>query len=76
MSYFFIIIDTIYENASNNICYIFENHNDYEIKVPIPVKYIKEITFILKEQKKTQNEIIIVLKIIFILNLLYKIIKY
>ena len=51
------IIDTIYENASA-LCNIIESHNDYEIKIPVPVKNIKEITFILKEKKKTQNEII------------------
>ena len=56
------IIDTIYENASNS-CNIIENHDYYEIKIPVPVKNIKEINFILKQRKKTQNEII---------NLLYK----
>ena len=51
------IIDTIYENASN-YCNIIENNNDYKIKIPVPVKNIKEINFILKEKKKTQVEII------------------
>ena len=52
------IIDTICENATNYKCNIIENHNDYEIKIPVPVKNLKEISFILKERKKTQNEII------------------
>ena len=52
------IIDTIYDNASNSSCIINENYNDYEIKIPVPVKNIKEISFILKEKKKTQTEII------------------
>ena len=52
------IIDTIYENTTNYICNINENHNNYEIKIPVPVKNIKEITFILKERIKTQKEII------------------
>ena len=51
------IIDTIYENASN-FCNIIESHNEYEIKIPVSVKNIKEIAFILKEKKKTQKEII------------------
>ena len=52
------IIDTIYDNASNFSCNINENYNDYEIKIPVPVKNIKEISFLLKEKKKTQTEII------------------
>ena len=52
------IIDTIYENTTNYTCNINENHNNYEIKIPVPVKNIKEITFILKERIKTQKEII------------------
>ena len=52
------IIDTIYENTTNYICNINENHNNYEIKIPVPVKNIKEISFILKERIKTQKEII------------------
>ena len=52
------IIDTIYDNASNFSCNINENYNDYEIKIPVPVKNIKEISFILKEKKKNQEEII------------------
>ena len=52
------LIDTIYENASNNNCNLIENHNDYEVKIPVPVKSIREISFILKEQKKSQSEII------------------
>jgi len=52
------IIDTIYENALNFSCNIVENYNYYELKIPVPVKSIKEISFILKERKKTQNEII------------------
>jgi hypothetical protein len=51
------IIDTICENASNS-CNILNKNNDYEIKIPVPVKNIKEITFILKEKKKNQKEII------------------
>ena len=51
------IIDTIYDNASNFSCNINENYNDYEIKIPVPVKNIKEISFLLKEKKKTQTEI-------------------
>ena len=51
------IIDTICENAANYKCNIIENHNDYEIKIPVPVKNLKEISFILKERKKTPNEI-------------------
>ena len=52
------IIDTICENVSNYKCNIMENHNDYEIKIPVPVKNIKEISFSLKEKKKTLEEII------------------
>ena len=52
------IIDTLYENAINFSCKIFEKDNDYELKIPVPIKNIKEITFILKEKKKTQKEII------------------
>ena len=52
------IIDTIYENAINFSCTIFERDNDYELKIQVPIKNIKEITFILKEKKKTQNDII------------------
>ena len=52
------VIDTIYENATNYTCNIFENQNDYEVKIPVPVKSIKEISFILKEKKKSQDEII------------------
>ena len=52
------LIDTIYENASNYTCNLVENHNHYEIKIPVPVKSIKEINFILKEKKKNQTEII------------------
>ena len=52
------IIDTIYENTSNYTCNISESKNDYEIKIPVPVKNIKEISFNLKEKKRSQNEII------------------
>ena len=52
------IIDTIYENAINFSCTIVEKDNDYELKIPVPIKNIKEIKFILKEKKKTQNDII------------------
>ena len=52
------IIDTIYDNAMNFSCNINENYNDYEIKIPVPVKNLKEINFVLKEKKKTQSEII------------------
>ena len=52
------IIDTIYDNASNFSCNINESYNDYEIKIPVPVKSVKEISFILKEKKKDQSEII------------------
>jgi hypothetical protein len=51
------IIDTICENASNS-CSILNKNNNYEIKISVPVKNIKEITFILKEKKKNQKEII------------------
>ena len=46
-------IDTITENISNYKCNIYESRNDYEIKIPVPVKSIKEFCFILKERKKT-----------------------
>ena len=52
------IIGTIYDNVSKNNCNIIENQSDYEIKIPVPVKNIREISFILKEQKKSQTEII------------------
>ena len=52
------IIDTIYENALNNTCIIIENGKEYEIKIPILVKSIKEISFIIRENKKEINEII------------------
>ena len=66
------IIDTIYENTTNYICNINENHNNYEIKIPVPVKNIKEITFILKERIKTQKEININSKKDFInINIIY-----
>ena len=52
------VIDTIYENATNYTCNIFENKNDYEVKIPVSVKSIKEISFILKEKMKSQDEII------------------
>ena len=39
-----MIIDTIYDNAMNFSCNINENYNDYEIKIPVPVKNLKEIT--------------------------------
>ena len=52
------IIDSIYENASSFSCTIHEKGKDYELKIPVPVKSIKEITFILKENEKHQNDII------------------
>ena len=52
------IIDTIYENALNNACIIIENEKGFEIKIPIPVKSIKQISFIIKENKKDTKEII------------------
>jgi hypothetical protein len=45
----------VYDNAMNFSCNINENYNDYEIKIPVPVKNIKEISFILKEKKKNQK---------------------
>lgn len=51
------IIDTLYENSEKN-CRISENNNTFEIKIPVPVKNIKEISFILKEKKKETKEII------------------
>ena len=52
------IIDTIFENALNNTCIIIENEKGYEIKIPILDKSIKEISFIIRENKKEINEII------------------
>ena len=52
------IIDSIYENASSFSSTIHEKEKDYELKIPVPVKSIKEITFILKENEKHQNDII------------------
>ena len=51
------IIDTIYDNASNSSCIINESFNDYEVKIPVPVKNIKEIRFILKGKEKTKKKI-------------------
>ena len=52
------IIDSIYENASSFSSTIHEKEKDYELKIPVPVKSIKEITFILKENEKQQKDII------------------
>ena len=52
------IIDSIYENASTFSCTIHEKGKDYELKIPVPVKSIKEITFILKENERRENDII------------------
>ena len=52
------IIDTICENTSKYSCNIIENNNFYQINIPVPVKNLKEISFILKERKKSQVEII------------------
>ena len=52
------IIDSIYENASIFSSTIHEKGKDYELKIPVPVKSIKEITFILKENERKQNDII------------------
>ena len=52
------VIDTIYQNAQNFSGRIYEINNDYEIKIPVPIKNIKEISFTLKERKKTPNEIL------------------
>ena len=52
------IIDSIYENASCFSSTIQEKEKDYELKIPVPVKSIKEITFILKENEKQQKDII------------------
>ena len=52
------IIDSIYESASIFSCTIHEKGKDYELKIPVPVKSIKEITFILKENERQQNDII------------------
>ena len=62
------IIDTIYENAINFSCNIYERDNYYELKIPVPIKNIKEISFILKEKKKAKNDIIndLVLNTIFL----------
>ena len=49
------IIDSIYENASSFSCTIHEKGKDYELKIPVPVKSIKEITFILKENEKQRS---------------------
>ena len=49
------IIDTIYGIASNS--QIIENHLNYDLIIPVPVKNIKEISFTLKEKQKTQKEI-------------------
>ena len=46
------VIDTIYQNATNFSTSIYENNNSYEIKIPVPIKNIKEITFTLRERKK------------------------
>ena len=52
------IIDSIYENASSFSSTIHEKEKDYELKIPVPVKSIKEITFILKENERQQKDII------------------
>ena len=52
------IIDSIYENASIFSSTIHEKGKDYELKIPVPVKSIKEISFILKENERKQNDII------------------
>ena len=51
------IIDTIYQNALAFSCTINENLFEYEIRIPVPVKNLKEISFILKERKKNEKEI-------------------
>ena len=52
------IIDTICQNASIFSCTINENFDNYEIKIPVPVKNLKEISFTLRERKKSEKEII------------------
>ena len=52
------IIETIYKNVSIFSCTINESFNGYEIKIPVPIKNLKEISFTLKERKKTEKEII------------------
>ena len=52
------VIDSIYQNATSFQCSIYEKEKDYELKIPVPVKSLKAITFILKENEKQQNEII------------------
>ena len=52
------VIDSIYQNATSFQCSIYEKEKDYELKIPVPIKSIKEITFILKENEKQENEII------------------
>ena len=52
------IIETIYQNASIFSCAIDERFNDYEIKIPVPVKNLKEISFTLKERKKSEKQIL------------------
>ena len=51
------VIDTIYQNATSFQCSIYEKEKDYELKIPVPVKSLKAITFILKENEKQQNEL-------------------
>lgn len=54
------IIDTLYEQISNYSCKIIEKNNEYEIKIPVPVKSIKEIKFILKEKKKNLHKLLMI----------------
>ena len=49
------VIDTIYENATNYTCNIFENQNDYVIKIPVSVKSIKEINNFYFKRKKEKS---------------------
>lgn len=51
------VIDIIYQNSLIFPCTISESFNVYEIKIPVPVKKLKEISFVLRERKKTEKEI-------------------
>ena len=51
------VIDTIYQNASKFQSSIIENYKSYDLKIPVLVNNIKEISFTLTEKQKTQKEI-------------------
>ena len=52
------IIDSIYENGTNFSCKLITNHNNLELRIPVPVKNVDEISLILKERKLNMEEII------------------